>query len=168
MNEDGAAGRRRRTRQLVPPDRSPRDERSQLILNKILQVAHSIRCGRGGRGWLGREPGRSQLLAMKHISANSGARVSALARSLGVSLSNASNLVDKLERKGWAERRRSAADQRAVLLYATPTGAATARAFRGPSPSRIECALARLPEVVARQLEAGLDALLHAAEDEAP
>lgn len=163
MDGGGETLRRRRAGRSMSPAKAAREERSQLILNKLLQVAHSIRCGRGGKHWLGREPGRSQLLAMKHIIANAGGSVSELARALGVSLSNASNLVDKLERKGWVGRRRSADDQRAVLLDATADGITIARAFRSPSPSRMESALASLPETAARQLEAGLDALIEKA-----
>ncbi len=139
------------------------DAHHDSLVGKLLLVAHSIRCGEGGRRREGREPGRSQLLALKHINASAGGSVGDLARALSVSLSNASNLADKLELRGWARRRRTAADQRAVLLYPTRAGVVAARSFASPSFSRMELALRRLPERQTRRLEEALDAVLDSA-----
>lgn len=138
-----------------------RQERTRVIVGKLLQVAHSIRCGEGGKRDSHVRPGRAQLLALRHIAGHAGTSVSELARALGASLSNASNLADKLEAKGWAQRRRAAVDQRSVLLYPTRAGTRVLRSVVEPAPSRIESALHRLSQAQLAALEESLDALLH-------
>lgn len=62
--------------------------------------------------------------ALAIISANPGLSQIMLAREVGLDKSMAVMVVDELEERGWAERRRSTVDRRRHALYTTPAGEA--------------------------------------------
>ncbi|MFZ3484126.1 MarR family winged helix-turn-helix transcriptional regulator [Sphingomonas sp. 3-13AW] len=62
--------------------------------------------------------------ALAIISANPGLSQVMLAREVGLDKSMAVMMVDDLERRGWAERRRSTVDRRRHALYTTEAGEA--------------------------------------------
>lgn len=59
---------------------------------------------------------------LSHLAANEGQSQQALGVALGIHRSAVVALVDDLERRGLAERRRDPADRRAYTLYLTPGG----------------------------------------------
>jgi DNA-binding MarR family transcriptional regulator len=59
---------------------------------------------------------------LSHLAANEGQSQQALSRALGIHRSAVVALVDGLERRGLAERRRDPVDRRAYTLYLTPQG----------------------------------------------
>jgi DNA-binding MarR family transcriptional regulator len=59
---------------------------------------------------------------LSHLAANEGQSQQALSRALGIHRSAVVALVDDLERRGLAERRRDPVDRRAYTLYLTPQG----------------------------------------------
>jgi len=59
---------------------------------------------------------------LSHLAANEGQSQQALSRALGIHRSAAVALVDDLEQRGLAERRRDPNDRRAYALYLTPQG----------------------------------------------
>ena len=59
---------------------------------------------------------------LSHLAANEGQSQQALSRALGIHRSAVVALVDDLEHRGLAERRRDPADRRAYTLYLTPRG----------------------------------------------
>jgi DNA-binding MarR family transcriptional regulator len=59
---------------------------------------------------------------LSHLAANEGQSQQALSRALGIHRSAAVALVDDLEQRGLAERRRDPDDRRAYALYLTPQG----------------------------------------------
>ena len=59
---------------------------------------------------------------LNQLAANEGQSQQALSNALGIHRSAIVALVDDLERRGLAERRRDPADRRAYTLYLTPTG----------------------------------------------
>jgi DNA-binding MarR family transcriptional regulator len=59
---------------------------------------------------------------LSHLAANEGQSQQALSRALGIHRSAAVGLVDDLEQRGLAERRRDPNDRRAYALYLTPQG----------------------------------------------
>lgn len=59
---------------------------------------------------------------LNHLAANEGRSQQALSTALGIHRSAAVALVDDLEQRGLAERRRNAVDRRAYGLYLTPSG----------------------------------------------
>lgn len=62
--------------------------------------------------------------ALAIISANPGLSQVMLAREVGLDKSMAVAVVDELEARGWAERRRSTVDRRRHALFTTPAGEA--------------------------------------------
>jgi DNA-binding MarR family transcriptional regulator len=58
----------------------------------------------------------------RHLAANEGQSQQALSRALGIHRSAVVALVDDLEQRGLAERRRDPDDRRAYTLYLTPQG----------------------------------------------
>lgn len=64
-----------------------------------------------------------QLWALSELDKHPGLRVSELARALHIKNSTASNLLDRLEQRGWLRRERNGTDQRVVQLYLSPPGA---------------------------------------------
>lgn len=60
--------------------------------------------------------------ALAIISANPGLSQVTLAREVGLDKSMAVAVVDELEARGWAERRRSTVDRRRHALFTTPAG----------------------------------------------
>lgn len=62
--------------------------------------------------------------ALAIISANPGLSQIMLAREVGLDKSMAVTVVDELEQRGWAERRRSTVDRRRHALYTTAAGEA--------------------------------------------
>jgi len=72
---------------------------------------------------LGIEPQQHQaLLAVKGLPVDVAPTIGALAERLCVQHHTAVALVDKLEERGWAERKRASSDRRQVLLTLTPQG----------------------------------------------
>jgi DNA-binding MarR family transcriptional regulator len=59
---------------------------------------------------------------LSHLAASEGRSQQALAVALGIHRSAVVALVDDLEQRGLAERRRDPGDRRAYTLYLTPTG----------------------------------------------
>ena len=102
----------------------------------------------------------AQLWTLSEICRAPGQSVSQLAGKLSVHLSTASNLAGRLERQGFVRRRRSAADQRSVCLYATALGKRVLARAPAPVEGLIPDALHRLPAAALTRLHADLDALL--------
>jgi DNA-binding MarR family transcriptional regulator len=63
-----------------------------------------------------------QFGMLSHLAANEGQSQQALSRALGIHRSAVVALVDDLEQRGLAERRRDPVDRRAYTLYLTPEG----------------------------------------------
>ena len=59
---------------------------------------------------------------LSHLAASEGRSQQALSNALGIHRSAVVALVDDLERRGLAERRRDPVDRRAYTLYLTPSG----------------------------------------------
>jgi DNA-binding MarR family transcriptional regulator len=59
---------------------------------------------------------------LSHLAVNEGQSQQALSRTLGIHRSAVVALVDDLEHRGLAERRRDPVDRRAYMLYLTPQG----------------------------------------------
>jgi len=62
---------------------------------------------------------------LSHLAASEGQSQQALSNALGLHRSAAVALVDDLEKRGFAERRRDPVDRRAYALYLTPSGRET-------------------------------------------
>jgi DNA-binding MarR family transcriptional regulator len=104
----------------------------------------------------------AQLRALALIAANENAGVSALARALLVRQPTASKLVEQLVQLGLVRRRRSAQDQRAIELSATPHAQKVLARAPGPLTGVLADALGSLPEARLAALGKHLDGVLEA------
>lgn len=114
--------------------------------------------------------GGAQIWAMALMARTPGLRVTQLARDLSIHPSNASNLLDKLERAGLVQRARSSEDQRVVQLYLTEAGQQVLARAPQPLSGVLTHALEQLPEELLQQLIEDLQAVtdnLQVADDSA-
>jgi DNA-binding MarR family transcriptional regulator len=65
-----------------------------------------------------------QMFAVKHLSSEAPMTMSDLASALGCDASNVTAIVDKLEARGFVERKSASYDRRVKALLVTPAGAA--------------------------------------------
>lgn len=102
----------------------------------------------------------AQLWALWQLSVAPGMKVSELAKALFIHLSTASNLLDKLEKRGYLFRQRSANDSRVVFLHLTPEGEEVVRRLPGPLQGKLRNALQQMPSTQLEELRSGIVALL--------
>lgn len=103
----------------------------------------------------------AQLWAMWELSRNPGLRVSDLAKVMSIHHSTASNMLDKLEKKGFIKRERVSEDQRVVTLNLTQAGVEVIEQAPSPAQGILQHALFHLPEAVLQSLAKDLDALVN-------
>ncbi len=93
---------------------------------------------------------------------NPGVRQLDLARTLGLSKSAVSRMVDQLQRRGWIERQADDNDGRAWRLRLSARGRQLARRIDQASIARFSAILERIPAAMRGQVVSTLD-LLHGA-----
>lgn len=71
---------------------------------------------------LGDQMTMAEYHLLKLLHRDGSLRITDLAHHLGVSPAHVTNVTDRLENKGWAVRRRSEQDRRAVVLHITEAG----------------------------------------------
>ena len=129
------------------------------VFAMVLRLVRSIRSGmqsiESGQGMSG-----SQLWALWQISAQPGLRVADLADALHIQPSTASNLLDKLEARGWVRRERRDVDNRVVRLLLTAAGTDVLKTMPGPLQGRLRSALRDLSPDLRQGLHDGLVALV--------
>jgi DNA-binding MarR family transcriptional regulator len=108
----------------------------------------------------------AMLAAMRHLAHIGPLTVGEAARHLERAQSVISELVDRLVRRGLAERMPDARDRRRALIWLTPEGiAALEEEHEVLSRERVQAALSRMSLRSRRELVAGLRALVRAAEE---
>jgi DNA-binding MarR family transcriptional regulator len=113
---------------MVPPDRTsaqaaPARELSRRAGFLLVQLgSHAHRRFAERLAALDLHPRHFGMLS--HLAASEGQSQQALSIALGIHRSAVVALVDDLEQRGLAERRRNSADRRAYTLYLTPPGRA--------------------------------------------
>lgn len=139
------------------PDQNPGQDlqvlqKFRLIFRSVKQHFRWVeeRCGVSG----------AQLWAMFELAQCPGLRVSDIARALSIHQSTASNMLDKLERRGLIERRREGTDRRVVSVFLTGTGRSVIDAAPGPARGVLTEALGKLPGATLQNLETSLDTLI--------
>jgi DNA-binding MarR family transcriptional regulator len=153
---------KRKTRQPVraAPDDAPESKvwayevlkRFRLIFKAVQQHSQWVetRCGVTS----------AQLWAMWELSRIPGQRVTELAAAMSIHHSTASNLLDKLARKGLIRRERVSEDQRVVTVKLTPEGIELIQQAPAPAQGILQHALFGLSETTLRSLVNDLDALV--------
>jgi DNA-binding MarR family transcriptional regulator len=106
----------------------------------------------------------AQLWALWELSKTPGLRVTELAKAMSIHHSTASNLLDKLAKKGLAMRERVSEDQRVVTVSLTPEGRELIGQAPAPAQGILQHALFCLPDSVLRSMAADLNALVKAME----
>lgn len=113
---------------------------SDEAFSKVLRLVRAVHTGMRNIDRSHRLSG-SQLWALWQISAQPGQRVSELADALQIHPSTASNLLDKLEARGFVRRERRDLDNRVVRLYLTKAGVGLVRQVPGPMQGVLRNAL---------------------------
>lgn len=143
-----------------------RTEAARSVLRAMRVVFRAIQAH---SRWVERRCGISaaQLWALWEVAGRPGLRVSELAAAMAVHRSTASNLVERLERRGLVRRERRGPDHRAVQVRPTEAGLELLERAPRPAQGALMHALGRLPPerlaALARELEA-LTAALPAAD----
>jgi DNA-binding MarR family transcriptional regulator len=104
----------------------------------------------------------AQLHIMFTLQRSGEMPMSRLADILNVSDSNATGLIDRLEERGFIERRRVPTDRRVVLVRVTPDGEAMLREVDALSDELLRSVLTRLPVSQLRGVAHAISALREA------
>lgn len=141
----------------MQPTDSPGAEalkRFRLIFKAVQQHAQ----------WLEKTCGLSnaQLWALWEISQNAGMRPTELAKAMSIHQSTASNLLEKMSRKGLIKRARISEDQRVVSLFLTDPGRSILASAPVPARGILQDALFALPGGTLVSLAENLDELIKA------
>ncbi|MBK8120951.1 MAG: MarR family transcriptional regulator [Sulfuritalea sp.] len=102
----------------------------------------------------------SQLWALWQISAQPGQRVKELADALHIHPSTASNMLDKLEARGFVRRERRDLDNRVVRLYLAKAGLKLVKEIPGPMKGQLRHALQQLSTLILAGLLKGVTIVL--------
>jgi DNA-binding MarR family transcriptional regulator len=123
--------------------------------------------GQSARAWaarlaaIGMEP--REVMLFRHVARSEGRSQQELATSIGLPPSRIVGLVDRLEAKGWVERRTRGADRRRRELHTTALGRSTLEAIMKVAAEH-EAAMTRALDTEERELLIGLLDKIAAAE----
>ena len=106
--------------------------------------------------------GAAQLRALSILREQPGIRLSALAQTMDIHQSTASNLVKTLIERGLITTARDESDRRVLRLRLLPAGARVLQRLRAPYIGVLPKALGSLPPATLQRLNADLDALIAA------
>jgi DNA-binding MarR family transcriptional regulator len=110
----------------------------------------------------------AQLWAMQELADHPGQRIGELAERLAIHQSTASNMLDRIERRGFVRRERTGSDQRVVRVFLTPEGQRALATSPGPARGVLPEALRRMRPAALEALQVSLDELVsHMAEMDA-
>lgn len=107
-----------------------------------------------------------QLRVLAFISRNPGTSLSAAADDLAVTPATASNLVDRLVKRGYVSRVEDPAERRKVLLNLTDSGAKHFELCRQFAQASIKALIANLPPAKLAKIKDGLGILKEAFDEE--
>jgi len=141
---------------------SPRQTGTQHIAAAVRHFRVVIRSIQAHSVWVERQCGLSaaQLWALSEICRRPGVSVSDVSRALSIKPATASNLLDKIERKGLVRRERCSPDQRVVQLFVTEAGERLLDTAPGPAQGALIDALSRLDAERLAHLVDGLGGLV--------
>jgi DNA-binding MarR family transcriptional regulator len=124
----------------------------RVIFGAVRQHSRALEaaCGVGG----------TQVWMLATIGETPGITVSRLSDALSIHVSTASNLLDKLAKRGLVERLRSEADRRVVCLRLTDDGRAILDKAPRPLSGLIVNALEKMPEASLASLDRELGRLI--------
>lgn len=106
-----------------------------------------------------------QLRALTALAAREGTKLVDLAEDLGVTVSTASRLIDRLVATGLVDRRRSTVVRREIRLSLAPAGRETLERYDGLRLTGLRGSLQRLPDDERDAVVAALGVLVRSADD---
>lgn len=109
----------------------------------------------------------SQAQILFHVAKNPGALVGDTARSFGITIPAVTQVVDRLESKGFLERSDDPRDRRQVRLYLTRPGESLARELEELQVKGLARVLKRLTPADRKDVIRGIERLVAAARGEA-
>ena len=129
-------------------------KRFRLIFKAVQQHAH----------WVEKNCGLSnaQLWVVWELAQNPGIRLTELAKIMTIHQSTASNLLEKLVKKGLVRREKRSEDQRVVSLFLTEAGLQVLASAPKPARGILQHALFNLPDTTLVSLAKNLDELIEA------
>ncbi len=132
----------------APPAPEYANGRDARVMDAVRHFRVVVRAIQAHSSWVERQCGLSaaQLWALSEVATQPGMSVSDVSRRLSIKPATASNLLDKIERKGLLRREREGRDQRVVQLYATEAGLRLLGTAPQPPQGALVHALARLQD----------------------
>ena len=103
----------------------------QAVLDLVENVTSVMLAGGPGAGWMDTELTLGQLRFISELAGRRTLSIGQVADHLGVTLTTASQFVDRLERPGYVERVHRTDDRRVVECRLTPRGLELISAMRG-------------------------------------
>lgn len=121
----------------------------RMLFRSVQKHSHWVeeQCGVSG----------AQLWALWELLVSPGLKVSELSRLLSIHQSTASNLLDKLEKRGLIRRERGGPDQRVVRIFLEPAGLEIINKAPRPAQGILVGALQHLPDETLNNLQAALE-----------
>jgi DNA-binding MarR family transcriptional regulator len=145
---------------------SPATMARQRAVDLTLEFLQRLHAGSSASGWIQLNLSMPQLRTLFQIDYLGQTPMSRLAHSLGIGVSAATGLVDRLVDHGLVQRQHDQNDRRIVLVEATPSGRSLIIQLRSASAERLMEIMTRLdPIALERTLEV-LELLNIAAESE--
>jgi len=108
----------------------------------------------------------SQAQVLFHVAKNPGLLMSGAARSFGITLPAVTQVVDRLEAKGFLQRTEAPRDRRQVCLFLTREGERLARELEDLQVKGLARVLARLTSADRKDVIRGIEQLVSAARGE--
>jgi DNA-binding MarR family transcriptional regulator len=138
------------------------DEERESLIEYILSMHRRFDRnlhGEWGREWADVDLTMPQIKVMFVVTSSKGVSMSQLSRTLGMTLSTLTGVVDRLTNQGLVRRQDDAQDRRVVLLYPTEEGAALIERLVEAGRQRFRFILERLSVTDLRRVSEALDTL---------
>jgi DNA-binding MarR family transcriptional regulator len=153
----------------VPVSTANPDQPTIDRLLDVIEESHRlIRSGRSSAGWMDLDLTLGQLRFLHGLNRAGSLSIGHVADQLGVTLTTASQFVNRLERRGYVERIHRADDRRVVECRLTPRGADVTAAMRGMQRDVMRALLVTLRPGELRVLERLYHRMLERARAAAP
>jgi DNA-binding MarR family transcriptional regulator len=149
-----------------------RQELIDSIVEANRQLFHRYLQFGGGREWAEVDLTMPQLKVILVVAVSKGITMSHLARTVGMTLSTATGVADRLIAEGLVRRENDPSDRRLVLLHATDAGVTLVDRLTQIGRDQFELLARRLTiddlRLVARASEVVFRAMLEAAQEQQP
>lgn len=140
----------------------PDSERAKLIRQVLTGFRIIFKSAQDHSRWVEKQCGASspQLWALFEIQQHPGWRVTDLANAMSLHQSTVSNLLEKLETKGFIRRERDADDQRVQRLFLAKEGQELLQRAPQPAMSLLPDTLNRLSDDILRSLGVSINEIV--------